>query len=846
MIASVHRRSEGRRAGGLALGLAMLAFAFGAPSAQAVPGHFRASAAAPSQGPEGGSAAWAWAWGLDSNGQLGNGAPPGTNSDSSIPVVSSLPAGTTVTAVAAGFNHSLALTSTGQVLAWGANANGELGNGTTTDSNTPVLVNLPAGTTVVAIAAGWYHSLALTATGQVLAWGDNQYGELGNGTTSTNTCTCVVAPAAVSLPAGTTVSAVTSRGYHSLALTSAGQVLAWGQNYRGQLGTGSPTTTGCLCSATPVAAVLPAGTTVTAVATGASFSMVLTSTGQVLAWGRNDKGELGNGTTDSNPCLCNPAPAPVSLPSGVTVTALTGGFYHALALTSTGQVLAWGMNSEGELGNGTSNTTGCSCNPTPGSVLLPSGTTVASIGAGYYHSLAVSSGGQVLAWGLNVSGQLGDGSRITRLTPIVVSGFTAIGGSQDITGGQQHTLAVAPPPPLVMTTAASSPSRSITDTASLSGGSMNPPAGGTITFTLYGPNDATCSNAVLISTKPVNGNGSYTSDSYASIVPGTYRWRASYSGDANNPAVALSTCGDPTETVDVAKYWAQQSPATSPSPRSGASAAYDAATRTVVLLGGGNATTGFNETWTWDGSTWTQQFPATTPNDGSAGAPMAYDAATGTVVLFGADSNGDLSHTWTWDGTTWKEQFSKTSPPNRSAYSLAYDAATKTVVLFGGTGTRRDIGLGTTWTWNGTTWREWHVKGPSTRYLGSMAYDQATGTVVLFGGYATGVGTLNDTWTWNGVAWTQRFPATSPPARYYAQMAYDAASSTAVLFGGSGYPGGALNDTWTWDGTTWTQQSSANSPPVRFSFAMAYDNATSTVVLFGGYGGTWLGDTWTW
>src|SRR5450759_1150748 len=119
---------------------------------------------------------------------------------------------------------SIAVVS-GSAWAWGYNGSGQLGNGTTTNSSTPVAVSLPSGTTVTAIAGGGFHSLALTSTGQVLAWGDNTYGQLGNGTTISSST-----PVGVSLPSGTTVTAIAGGGQHSLALTSTGQVLAWGLN----------------------------------------------------------------------------------------------------------------------------------------------------------------------------------------------------------------------------------------------------------------------------------------------------------------------------------------------------------------------------------------------------------------------------------------------------------------------------------------------------------------------------------------------------------------------------------------------------------------------------------------
>jgi Regulator of chromosome condensation (RCC1) repeat len=156
-----------------------------------------------------GSGGPALAWGYNLYGQLGN----ASTTTSSTPVAVSLPTGTTVTAIAAGGFHSLALTSTGRMLAWGQNGSGQLGNGTTAGSTTPVAVSLPSGTTVTAIAGGRVHSLALTSTGQVLAWGLNGFGQLGNATTTDSST-----PVLVSLPAGTTVTAIAGGGLHSLAI----------------------------------------------------------------------------------------------------------------------------------------------------------------------------------------------------------------------------------------------------------------------------------------------------------------------------------------------------------------------------------------------------------------------------------------------------------------------------------------------------------------------------------------------------------------------------------------------------------------------------------------------------
>ncbi len=338
------------------------------------------------------------AWGWNIVGQLGNGSTNGSD----VPVKVRLPGGTKVTAISAGFAHSVALTSTGAVLAWGKNYNGNLGNGSTTDSDVPVKVNLPAGTKVTAIAAGAEHNLAVTSTGAVLAWGYNAYGQLGNGGTGASDV-----PVNVSLPTGTNVTAVAAGALHSLALTSTGTVLAWGYNVDGELGDGSTTN-----SDVPVKVNLPPGTKVTAVAAGGYYSLALTSTGAVLAWGYNADGELGDGNRTSSD-----VPVKVKLPAGRKVTAVAAGGLlegvgadtvgpgHSLAVISTGAVLAWGYNADGELGDGNRTSS-----DVPVKVKLPAGRKVTAVAAGELNSLAVTSTGGVLAWGGNNFGQLGDAS----------------------------------------------------------------------------------------------------------------------------------------------------------------------------------------------------------------------------------------------------------------------------------------------------------------------------------------------------------------------------------------------------------------------------------------------------
>jgi alpha-tubulin suppressor-like RCC1 family protein len=322
-----------------------------------------------------------------------------------------------LTVVSAGYGHSLAVTSTGSVLAWGNNGVGQLGNGSTTDSTLPVPVSLPTGTTVTAVAGGGWHSLARTSTGSLLAWGWNGNGVLGNGTTTSSSL-----PVSVSLPVGTTITAVAAGYGHSLALTSTGTLLAWGSNGHGQLGNGTTTD-----SSTPVAVTLPVGTTITKVAAGATHSLAVTSTGAVLAWGWNGLGQLGNGTTTDSPL-----PTPVGLALGTTISGVAAGYGHSLAVTSAGGVLAWGYNGYGQLGNGT--TTDSSV---PVSVSLPPG--VSTISAGAYHSFALTSTHNALAWGHNGYGQLGNGSTTNSSTPVLAS---TPPGIIVLVAGSYHSLVV--------------------------------------------------------------------------------------------------------------------------------------------------------------------------------------------------------------------------------------------------------------------------------------------------------------------------------------------------------------------------------------------------------------------
>jgi alpha-tubulin suppressor-like RCC1 family protein len=377
-----------------------------------------------------------YAWGNNQYGQLGN----GTTTNSSTPVPVTGLSGVTVTAVAGGSEHSMVLTSTGVVYAWGYNAYGALGNGSYTDSNVPVAVSTAgvlAGQTVTALAGGNSWSLAL-ANGKVYAWGYNNEGELGNGSyTPSNNVPVAVSTAGVL--GGKTVTAVAAGADHSLAVAN-GQVYAWGYGYFGELGDG-PNSSSNVPVAVSTAGVL-GGKTVAAVAAGTEYSVAVAN-GHAYAWGFNGYGQLGNATTTDSDVPVAVSTAGVL--GGKTVTAVAAGLYHSLAVAN-GQVYAWGSNGEGELGNGTTTDSDVPVAVTSSAL---SKLIVTEVAAGADSSYALTNTGGLFAWGENATGQLGIGSTATSFsTPQEVLPPTGyMWTSVDSEEESWHVVAIATPVP---------------------------------------------------------------------------------------------------------------------------------------------------------------------------------------------------------------------------------------------------------------------------------------------------------------------------------------------------------------------------------------------------------------
>jgi alpha-tubulin suppressor-like RCC1 family protein len=361
------------------------------------------------------------AWGYNASGQLGN----GSTAISRVAVAVSAIGG--VSAVAAGGEHSLALLSNGTVMAWGSNREGQLGNGTTTSSKTPIAISALSG--VVAVAAGKTSSMALLSDGTVMTWGSNEEGQLGNASKALKS----TSPVLVKGLSG--VTAISAGGQFDLARLSNGTVMAWGAGLEGQLGNGKKAKSGV-----PVA--VKGLTGVTAVAAGREHALALLSDGTAMSWGSNISRQLGMAPKikvvkeegeefleEEEEPENSAVPIPVQALSGATAVAAGG--EHSLALLGDGEVLAWGGNIVDQLGNGSSG--GSSGKPT--AVVGLGGVT--SIAAGEHHSLALLSGGSIVAWGYNPDGQLGDNSNQDSPVPVAVTG---LGGVTGIAGGGAHSL----------------------------------------------------------------------------------------------------------------------------------------------------------------------------------------------------------------------------------------------------------------------------------------------------------------------------------------------------------------------------------------------------------------------
>ncbi len=294
------------------------------------------------------------------------------------------PKGLTVTQVALGSEHSAAITENGDLYTWGKNNKGQLGNGTTENSLTPIKIM----SNVKAVSLGYEHSAAITENGDLYTWGDNSGGILGNGTERDSS---------IPVKIMSNVKSVSLDWEHSAAITENGDLYTWGWNRDGQLGIG----TGVSLKITPTKIMSNVGS----VSLGWNASAAITENGDLYTWGWNAYGQLGNGTSGFD----KPQFTPIKIMSNVKSVDL--GKCHSAAITENGDLYTWGWNNNGQLGNGTTEDSSV-----PAKIM----SNIKLVGLGWFHSAAITANGDLYTWGSNIEGQLGNGTTEDSFIPIKI------------------------------------------------------------------------------------------------------------------------------------------------------------------------------------------------------------------------------------------------------------------------------------------------------------------------------------------------------------------------------------------------------------------------------------------
>ena len=355
------------------------------------------------------------------------------------------------TKVAAGTSHACAVLADGSVKCWGLNTNGQLGNGTTTQSTSPVLVTAISNAT--ALSAGSTHTCAVLADGTAKCWGQNASGQIGNGVANATNITAPTAVLAAASTSLTNVSAIAAGTSFTCAVINSGvsgTAKCWGLNTNGQLGNGTTTS-----SSYPTTVLASSGVTLTgvvAISTGTSHACAILSSGAVKCWGLNTNGQLGNGSTTQSayPVAVTGIDGNASKASVIDL-----GASHSCVVIVGGTAKCWGLNTNGQLGNGTTTQS-----TTPVTVLSAAATNltnVSSLSSGAAFTCAIigsGSGATAKCWGLNTNGQLGNASTTQNTYPVNVVTTLTTGISQ-LCLGAAFVVAVIPSTSLAPSTVGS-------------------------------------------------------------------------------------------------------------------------------------------------------------------------------------------------------------------------------------------------------------------------------------------------------------------------------------------------------------------------------------------------------
>jgi uncharacterized repeat protein (TIGR02543 family) len=366
-------------------------------------------------------------WGINGSGQLGDGSTTKREKPVEITAGFDLAPSDKIQSLHFGANHSAAISSLNRVFIWGWNFNSRLGFNDTTNRNTPTeitsLFNLDSASNefIQSIRLGWASSFALTSTGRVFSWGENSLGQLGDGTFNPKGSPVDITSKFLLDPNTNEKVTYLSSSYESMfALTSAGKIFAWGDNTDGKLGDDTTTNRNTPTNITSRFGLRDGEVVQSISSSGLSHSVALTNQSRVFTFGNNSNGQLGNGssstTTSKTPIDITSS---FSLSGGETILELNTGWRHSIIRTSLGRIMSWGRNSDGQLGTGNITNQFTPVNIAD-QFLLQNGETIKSISLGSNHSFAVTSSGRLFGWGINSSNQLGDGLTASRNIPFVI------------------------------------------------------------------------------------------------------------------------------------------------------------------------------------------------------------------------------------------------------------------------------------------------------------------------------------------------------------------------------------------------------------------------------------------
>jgi alpha-tubulin suppressor-like RCC1 family protein len=349
-----------------------------------------------------------YCWGWNRDGQLGD----GSRSDRVAPV----PVGDTTSfvAVSAGGAHTCAVTGGSAVRCWGFNLSGQLGDGTTATRLTPVAVGTGLDLTLVE-SGGAYTCAVASSDSTAYCWGLGGGGQLGRVApevcaSRTGSDPCARSPAAVT--GGLKLTRISAGVYHTCAITADSSAYCWGANARGQLGNGTTAD-----SATTVPVAVTGGLKFVAVSVGLDHSCALTVVGDAYCWGDNALGQLGDTAVTGSS-------APHAVESAETFSSLTTGANFTCGVTSTAAAYCWGANDGGQTGAGAGDTCASGAGTFPCSRLpapVAGGLSFVTLGAGTRHTCGITTDQVAYCWGMNDQGQLGDGTRRASTVPVRVA-----------------------------------------------------------------------------------------------------------------------------------------------------------------------------------------------------------------------------------------------------------------------------------------------------------------------------------------------------------------------------------------------------------------------------------------